>query len=122
MTGNNEILRALDKLDRIGEAGVYELLTAGRRDKSGDFTSGCGLSALHALDIICAISPRIAKRFKILELLVASDAGGGRTGLDVFYDMCSAPPIRKDIALDQIVEGIEARFRSAGQSVVGWTA
>ncbi len=37
------VLRALDKLDRLGPAGVYELLGAGRRDESGDFTPGAGL-------------------------------------------------------------------------------
>jgi histidyl-tRNA synthetase len=38
-------LRALDKLDRLGEAGVALLLGAGRKDESGDFTKGAGLDA-----------------------------------------------------------------------------
>ncbi len=38
------VLRAIDKLDRLGEAGVRALLGAGRRDESGDFTKGAGLS------------------------------------------------------------------------------
>ncbi len=38
------ILRAVDKLDRLGVDGVRELLGAGRRDESGDFTVGAGLS------------------------------------------------------------------------------
>jgi histidyl-tRNA synthetase len=37
-------LRALDKLDRLGEAGVALLLGAGRKDESGDFTKGAGLN------------------------------------------------------------------------------
>ena len=37
------VLRALDKLDRIGGAGVAALLQEGRKDESGDFTSGAGL-------------------------------------------------------------------------------
>ncbi len=37
------ILRAIDKLDRLGEAGVAALLGAGRRDESGDFTKGAEL-------------------------------------------------------------------------------
>ena len=37
------ILRALDKLDRLGEEGVSLLLGAGREDESGDFTKGAGL-------------------------------------------------------------------------------
>jgi histidyl-tRNA synthetase len=38
------VLRAIDKLDRLGDAGVRELLGAGRRDESGDFTKGAGLA------------------------------------------------------------------------------
>ena len=37
-------LRALDKLDRLGEQGVALLLGAGRNDESGDFTKGAGLT------------------------------------------------------------------------------
>src|SRR3954452_15180033 len=37
------VLRAIDKLDRIGIAGVRQLLGAGRKDESGDFTKGAGL-------------------------------------------------------------------------------
>lgn len=38
------VLRALDKADRMSPADVYALLTTGRMDASGDFTTGCGLS------------------------------------------------------------------------------
>ncbi len=38
------VLRAIDKLDRLGEAGVRELLGAGRKDESGDFTKGAHLT------------------------------------------------------------------------------
>jgi histidyl-tRNA synthetase len=37
-------LRALDKYDRLERAGVRQLLGAGRRDESGDFTRGAGLT------------------------------------------------------------------------------
>jgi histidyl-tRNA synthetase len=37
------VLRAIDKLDRLGEQGVRELLGGGRKDESGDFTKGAGL-------------------------------------------------------------------------------
>ena len=39
------ILRALDKLDRLGASGVADLLGQGRKDESGDFTKGAGLDA-----------------------------------------------------------------------------
>lgn len=38
------VLRAVDKLDRLGGRGVRELLGAGRTDESGDHTVGAGLS------------------------------------------------------------------------------
>ncbi len=37
-------LRALDKLDRLGRHGVALLLGEGRKDESGDFTKGAGLT------------------------------------------------------------------------------
>ncbi|MDF9794476.1 histidyl-tRNA synthetase [Methylorubrum extorquens] len=37
------VLRAIDKLDRLGADGVRLLLGPGRKDESGDFTKGAGL-------------------------------------------------------------------------------
>jgi histidyl-tRNA synthetase len=37
------VMRAIDKLDRLGQEGVCALLGAGRKDESGDFTKGAGL-------------------------------------------------------------------------------
>ena len=38
------VLRAIDKLDRLGEEGVAQLLGPGRKDESGDFTKGANLA------------------------------------------------------------------------------
>ncbi|MDT8854588.1 histidine--tRNA ligase [Paracoccaceae bacterium Fryx2] len=38
------VLRAIDKIDRLGLVGVQALLGAGRQDESGDFTNGAGLA------------------------------------------------------------------------------
>src|SRR4051812_14863617 len=38
------VLRAIDKLDRLGLDGVRQLLGPGRKDESGDFAKGAGLS------------------------------------------------------------------------------
>ena len=38
------VLRAIDKLDRLGVDGVRMLLGPGRKDESGDFTKGAGLN------------------------------------------------------------------------------
>jgi histidyl-tRNA synthetase len=37
------VLRAIDKLDKVGPEGVRDLLGKGRLDESGDFTKGAGL-------------------------------------------------------------------------------
>ncbi|CTQ49590.1 histidine--tRNA ligase [Jannaschia donghaensis] len=39
------VLRAIDKIDRLQEHGVRDLLGEGRKDDSGDYTKGAGLSA-----------------------------------------------------------------------------
>jgi len=39
------VLRAIDKMDRLGLEGVELLLGEGRKDESGDFTEGAGLDA-----------------------------------------------------------------------------
>ncbi|MGI9392464.1 MAG: histidine--tRNA ligase, partial [Parvibaculales bacterium] len=41
------VLRAMDKWERLGAEGVAALLGEGRKDKSGDFTKGAGLSEKH---------------------------------------------------------------------------
>jgi histidyl-tRNA synthetase len=38
------VLRAIDKLDRLGSDAVGQLLGSGRKDESGDFTKGAGLN------------------------------------------------------------------------------
>ncbi len=49
------VLRAIDKLDRLGGEGVRALLGEGRRDESGDFTRGAGLSDEQA-DLVMAFT------------------------------------------------------------------
>jgi histidyl-tRNA synthetase len=57
-------LRALDKLPRLGEKGVAELLGAGRKDESGDFTKGAGLSDTQISESVSfATAPRLDLRF-----------------------------------------------------------
>ena len=42
------VLRAIDKLDRLGPEGVRALLGEGRKDESGDYTKGAGLAQSQA--------------------------------------------------------------------------
>jgi len=65
------VLRTIDKLDRLGINGVTELLTTGRKDSSGAFTKGAGLSTEKA-DIILEFlqSPRKSRSEVLTSLSV----------------------------------------------------
>jgi len=52
------VLRAIDKLDRLGAEGVRALLGEGRKDESGDFTSGAGLDAKSVARLLEFVSPQ----------------------------------------------------------------
>jgi histidyl-tRNA synthetase len=77
------VLRAVDKLDRLGPHGVAMLLGEGRKDESGDFTPGAGLDA-RAVDTVLrfvgAGSQGPGRTLAAIEPLVAG-AEIGRTGL-----------------------------------------
>jgi histidyl-tRNA synthetase len=50
------VLRAIDKLDRLGIEGVKQLLGEGRKDESGDFTKGAGLNGQQAKRVVARLS------------------------------------------------------------------
>jgi histidyl-tRNA synthetase len=73
------VLRAIDKIDRLGEIGVRALLGAGRKDDSGDFTKGAGLSEAQAdvvMGFMAAKRDSGAATTARLRELVASSAVG----------------------------------------------
>jgi histidyl-tRNA synthetase len=51
------VLRAIDKLDRLGVDAVRSLLGAGRKDESGDFTKGAGLEEKFANSLLEFVAP-----------------------------------------------------------------
>jgi histidyl-tRNA synthetase len=55
------ILRSIDKLDRVGMDGVQQLLRVGRKDESGDFTKGAGLSDDQASIVLGFLKASIGK-------------------------------------------------------------
>ena len=73
------VLRAIDKIDRLGDDGVRALLGAGRKDESGDFTKGAGLSAEQAEVVMGFTSAKrdtgIATVARLRELIGASVIG-----------------------------------------------
>src|SRR5262249_54213214 len=51
------VMRAIDKLDRLGVGGVSHLLGEGRKDESGDYTKGAGLDQAAIATVLGAIEP-----------------------------------------------------------------
>ena len=83
-TKRGTVLRAIDKLDRLGVAGVRALLGQGRKDESGDFTKGAELDAQAATRILAFIDAEIQNMEADAALLslakAVSGSGTGETG------------------------------------------
>jgi len=94
------VLRAIDKLDRLGPDGVRALLGEGRKDESGDFTKGAGLP-----------SPAIEKVIDFTEgkPVEGSDtATQGRNELDEMAALLSAAGYDGRVKIDpSVVRGLE---------------
>ena len=75
------VLRAVDKLDRLGPDGVRALLGEGRRDESGAFTRGAGLDGRGAEAVLAftRAGEGAASRSAVLHA-VADAIGGSQEG------------------------------------------
>ncbi len=69
------VLRAIDKLDRLGSEGVRALLGAGRKDESGDFTKGAGLEEAAIARVLAYTAARAATNDATLTALREAVAG-----------------------------------------------
>ncbi len=92
------VLRAIDKLDRLGEEGVRLLLGPGRKDESGDFTKGADLSA-HAIGSV----------FKLVDWTGHRD--------DVIYNETAYPIMR--VVSDESEQNRSARREMKNQRILG---
>ena len=73
------VLRAIDKLDRLGVEGVRALLGEGRRDESGDFTKGADLGAEQigiVIGFMTALGGTASETLVNLRVLVAQSSIG----------------------------------------------
>ena len=66
------VLRAIDKLDRLGPLGVRALLGTGREDGSGDFTAGACLSDEQAATVMAFVNANLAVSRKVFAHLTAN--------------------------------------------------
>jgi len=107
------VLRAIDKLDRFGLEGVSQLLGAGRKDDSGDFTKGAGLTASQAeaiMGFMEALGATAAETLSNLRVLIKGSAVGeaGVDELEQISDLVIAQGYGSDrIVLDpSVVRGL----------------
>lgn len=60
------VLRAIDKLDKIGPMGVHQLLGNGRLDESGDFTKGAFLTESQQSSILVLVQNQLSAGATVL--------------------------------------------------------
>jgi histidyl-tRNA synthetase len=71
------VLRAIDKLDRLGVEGVRALLGSGRKDESGDFTKGAGLNPDQIHNVLFALNvPDYSGNLPELEAMIGGTQSG----------------------------------------------
>jgi histidyl-tRNA synthetase len=80
------VLRAVDKLDRLGADGVRLLLGEGRKDESGAFTKGAGLNAQAIERVLAFVGAGVASRSETLAR-IADVIGGSAEGDEGLQDL-----------------------------------
>lgn len=107
------VLRAIDKLDRLGTDGVRALLGAGREDDSGDFTKGAGLGDEQAEIVMGFMSAKrdtgAATVARLNELVTGSVIGvAGVQELETIAELMAAQNYNADrIEIDpSVVRGL----------------
>jgi len=71
------VLRAIDKMDRLGEEGVALLLGKGRKDESGDYTKGAGLAESQIETVLTFVSSGSGTRSAVCDGIEKVIASGG---------------------------------------------
>ena len=103
------VMRAIDKLDRLGPAGVRALLGAGRKDDSGDFTPG--------RQAPFQIDPKTAGGYRVESHGIAT----GVTGAHVRYGLTAGDP--NSLVLDIVTSNPYVGGNSSqAQGVNGFSA
>jgi histidyl-tRNA synthetase len=100
------VMRAIDKLDRLGISGVQQLLGEGRKDESGDFTKGAGLKPDDIALVLSAIEPGAQLDARLRDSKIGQE---GRDELDAIGKLVTASGYGSDrIVIDpSVVRGLE---------------
>lgn len=107
------VMRAMDKLDRLGPEGVRRLLGVGRKDASGDYTEGAGLSD-NQVDIVMGFlaakgSDATSTLQKLADIVGTSECGlAGMKELQEIMEMLDATgPVVDSCEIDpSVVRGL----------------
>jgi histidyl-tRNA synthetase len=114
------VLRAIDKLDRLGPAAVRQLLGEGRKDESGDYTKGVGLDtnvASSMLSFITGLPLQLIQNAKDSELSTWKEID---EALKKYGRPMNLAELRKQFSSSMLDEGVqelvemERLFLSAG--------
>ncbi|CAN5230983.1 histidine--tRNA ligase [soil metagenome] len=108
------VLRAVDKLDRLGADGVRLLLGEGRKDESGEFTKGAGLNARGAEAVIAFTGASKESRSATLDAL-SGVIGGSPEGDAGLTELSAIGAALKGLGVDEaqavfdpsVVRGLE---------------
>lgn len=108
------VLRAVDKLDRLGIEGVRLLLGEGRKDESGAFTKGAGLDATSAQAVLAFVEAQGSSRADTLAKL-ANVIGGSAEGDEGLEELSKIDAALKGLGVSEdqakfdpsVVRGLE---------------
>ena len=103
------VLRAIDKLDRLGILGVRALLGEGRKDESGDFTKGAGLgkAQIDKIEAFVSGAQTGSHRLEDLQALVG-ESNAGQQGCAELKGIAQLTQSHGRIEFDPgIVRGLE---------------
>jgi len=106
------VLRAIDKLDRLNIEGVTQLLGAGRKDESGDFTKGAGLSSEAIKKVVGFLTAGSDERQEVIGKLAALNLAPSKSPLKDTLAKFEASARGND-GLAELLE-IDSILRAAG--------
>jgi len=103
------VLRAIDKLDRLGIEGVRLLLGPGRKDESGDFTKGAGLDEAQVATVLNVLDFDIERAEGTADFATSPTGQAGREELDAIASLLIAAGYDTDrVRIDpSVVRGLE---------------
>jgi histidyl-tRNA synthetase len=114
------VLRAIDKLDRLGMEGVRQLLGPGRKDESGDFTKGAGLEKKQ-IDKVLLFA--ILQSGEVTELQDATNlTADQRKQLGEVHEFAPVPDGQPSFFVETnkgVIDGLKTHFGANNTSLAG---